>query len=62
VNLKHLVSWEDVSTGIVYTEPYEDSAPLLDVASRFEKQKKAEHPSLSINVKTVTVLPSASSQ
>jgi hypothetical protein len=56
------VSWEDVSTRIVYTEPYEDSAPLLDVASRFEKQKKAEHPSLSINVKTVTVLPSASSQ
>jgi hypothetical protein len=55
--LKYLVGWKDLSTGIVYTEPYEDSAPMLEVASRFENKKKAEYPNLSVEVKSVTALP-----
>jgi hypothetical protein len=56
--LKYLVGWEDQKTGIVYTEPYEDSAPMLEIASRFKKQREAELPNLSIKVKAVTILPS----
>ncbi len=56
--MKYLVGWEDEKTGIVYNEPYEDAAPLLEVAFRFKKHKESEFPSLSIKVKAVTLLPS----
>ena len=59
--LKYLISWEDPKTDIVYTEPYQSSAPLLEVADLFKRQKEATYPSMSIKVKAITIQSSPTS-
>jgi len=55
--LKYVVGWEDAKTGIEYSEFWEYAGPILEVASRFQKQKESEHPGVTVKVKSVTELP-----
>jgi hypothetical protein len=57
--MKYLVTWEDQKSGIGYVEPFSSSAPLLEVADLFKRQKESAYPSLSVKVKVIAVMPEA---
>lgn len=60
--MRYLIGWEDQKTGIIYNEFWDDEAPLLEVAFRFQKNKESEHPAVTVKVKSVTVMPPPPSQ